>query len=73
MAMRRDLRLWTNGEIAAVGTLAGLLIGIGIGVFLMVFGATWLGLHPEARLEQIVATGGAMGALIGSFSSLTRD
>ena len=52
--------------------LAGLGVGAALGVFLVAFEPGWLGLHPEARLEEIVATGGALGALVGSFSGLTR-
>jgi hypothetical protein len=55
-----------------MGALAGLGVGAALGVLMVAFAPTWLGLHPEARLEEIVATGGALGALVGSFRGLAR-
>jgi hypothetical protein len=70
--MPRDLRVWTSAQVAAIGGLAGLGTGAALALVLVAFAPTWLGLQPVARVEEIVATAGALGALVGSFLELGR-
>ena len=72
MALRQDIRVAPSVEIVAAGALAGLGTSGALALVLVAFEPTWLGLNPAARVEEIVGTGCALGALVGSFLGLTH-